>query len=449
MMPMDLGVGMTFGCVLVANRGEIALRVLRTLREMGIRGVVALSSLDLADPPPLADRIICVGPGEPERSYMDAHRLLTAAVACGAEAVHPGYGFLSEDSRFSRLCREMGLAFIGPSPETLDLLGDKEAACRLAGEVGIPHLLFSRVDGEAEARRVSRELEYPVVIKPARGGGGKGIRVVREERDFLRLFREAAAETPSRNREAGFYVERFLPGARHLEVQVMRDGRGRTATFPVRDCSLQYRNQKWVEETPAARCTAALVKGMARDAARLAEASGLVGIATVEFLAAGDGYFFLEVNPRLQVEHAVTELVTGVDLVREQVRLAGGEHLEEPPPPRGHAVEARLYGLSRGARPRLVLPGGPGIRVDTAPQNPRALLRYDPLLAKICAWGPDRAPAVARLRRALEETEVENANTNLCQLLRLVTSEPFRSGDYHLQTMESVTGGKPWITCGE
>lgn len=425
------------------------MRVLRTLREMDIRGIVALSSLDLLAPPPLAERVICVGPGEPERSYMDAHRLLTAAVACGAEAVHPGYGFLSEEPHFSRSCREMGLTFIGPSPETLSLLGNKEATCRLAGELGIPTLFLCRLAAEDEVTRAARSLECPVVIKPVQGGGGKGIRIVREPADLQRLLREAAAETPARKRSAGFYLERFLPAARHLEVQVMRDARGGIVIFPARDCSLQWRNQKWVEETPAARCPSSLAEDMARDAAKLAEATGLVGVATMEFLISGDGHYFLEVNPRLQVEHTVTEMVTGVDLVREQIRLAAGEPLAEPPPPRGHAVEARIYGLARVTEAGLTLPGGPGVRVDTAPQSRQALMRYDPLLAKICAWAPDRPSAVARLLRALEETGAEDYITNLYQLHLLVASEPFREGDYHLQTMEEVTGGKPWITCGE
>jgi len=436
-----------FRSVLVANRGEIALRVLRTLREMGIRGVVALSSLDLPVPPPLADKVICLGGAEPERSYMDAHRLLSAAVACGADAVHPGYGFLSEDPRFSSLCREMGLAFIGPSPETLGLLCDKEVACRLAGQLGIPNLLLGRVDGESPARFTARIPEYPVIIKPVKGGGGKGIRIAREEKEFERRLNEAKKETPARYSEDGFYVERFLPQARHLEVQVMRDAGGRTTAFPPRDCSLQHRNQKWMEETPASKCPAHLKACLSRDACRLVEAAELVGIATVEFLVAEDGYFFLEVNPRIQVEHTVTEMIAAVDLVREQLRLSAGEPLKEPPPPRGHAVEARLYVLPRGESLRFLLPGGPGIRVDAAPQNPGALLRYDPLLAKICAWAPDRASALARLSRALEETVVEEASSNLFHLQRLVDSEPFRHGEYYTHTLEDLIGGDPWITC--
>ncbi len=437
-----------FATVLVANRGEVALRVLRTLREMGIRGVAALSSLDLAEPPPLADVVICVGPGEPEKSYLDAHRLLSAAVACGADAVHPGYGFLSEEPRFSELCREMGIAFIGPSPESLRLLGDKGSCCRLAAELDIPTLFIEKVAGEEELRRVAPRLEYPVVIKPVLGGGGKGIRVVPRERDLLPSFRESAMEIPSGIREAGFYVERFLPSARHLEVQVMRDADGKSAAFPLRDCSLQHRKQKWVEETPAAALDDRHADGMTRDALKVVDAAGLTGIATVEFLAAENGYFFLEVNPRLQVEHTVTEMVTGADLVKEQIRLAAGEPLEWPYPPRGHAVEARIYGLPDTGRRRLTLPGGPGIRVDTAPQTTAALLRYDPLLAKICVWAPDRASAVARLERALEETRAEGFKTNIRLLRRMTASEPFRTGNYHIQTLEDIIGGEPWIYCG-
>lgn len=432
-----------FERVMVANRGEVALRILRTLREMGIESILACSAADMRAQVPLADRVICIGPEDPDRSYLNSYQLISAAVACGADAIHPGYGFLAEDAGFIALCREMGVGFIGPSAEVMEKLGNKMEACLLAGELGLPTLTLGVAHDAGEAAKILGDDSYPAILKPVLGGGGKGIRVVCRPGDLESVWHQAYAEIPASFRDSGLYIERYLPRARHLEVQVARDAGGGTASFPLRECSLQHRYQKWIEETPAPSCPPGLEETLRKGARRIAEGSGLVGIATVEFLACGSSYYFLEVNPRLQVEHTVTELITGCDLVREQLRLACGECLEEAPRGTGHAVEARLYGLPHGGGSgiRVGHPGGPGIRID-APvrEGTPADLLYDALLAKICSWSPTRKHNIRRMRRALAETRVAGGRTNLPQLRRLVGSEVFERGGYDVSSAQHILG---------
>ncbi len=433
-----------FQRVMVANRGEIALRILRSLREMEVEGVLACSVVDAAHPPLLADRVICIGPAEVEGSYLNSYELLNAAAACGADAIHPGYGFLSEDAGFARLCGEMGMGFVGPSPGVMESLDDKSAVCRSADELGIPTLLLGVAGEEKEAAAMAREAGYPVVLKPLGGGGGRGIRTVAGDGELPLAWQQANLEAAASCRRGGIYVERYLPRARHLEVQVAGDASGRVITFPPRDCSLQRRYQKWIEETPPPQLPAALEGALRRDACRFIQACGLTGIATVEFLAVEEDYFFLEVNARLQVEHTVTELLTGLDLVKEQLRLAAGERLGPDAEPRGHAVQARLYITGGGmeGQARLDLPGGPGIRVDAlGSEVSLRTRRYDSLVAKVCAWAPSRREAVLRLRRALDETVVHGAESNLPLLRRLVLSEAFRAGAYDSRSLEEILGG--------
>ncbi|MDI6831781.1 MAG: biotin carboxylase N-terminal domain-containing protein [Actinomycetota bacterium] len=434
-----------FRRVLIANRGEVALRILRTLREMDVEGVLVCSESDARFFMPHAVKMLCIGGDDPAHSYLNPYRIINAAVAAGTDAVHPGYGFLSEDATFARLCLEMGLAFIGPSPETLRSLGDKASACRLASEVGLPTLLMGVAHGEEEVARMMEMASCPVVLKPVMGGGGKGIRVVHRLEDVEEAWRQARKESATGFRDGGIYVERYLAGARHLEVQVARDARGNVISFPLRECSIQRRHQKWVEESPAPSCPEHLEKALLDGAEGLAGACGLVGIATVEFLVRGEEFFFLEVNPRLQVEHTVTEMLCGMDLVREQVRIACGEELENIPIPRGHAMESRVYGYPRGAGAcRLDLPGGNGIRVDAPPAGALAAsARYDGMLAKICSWSPTREMNVRRMQRALEETAADGLRTNLPELRSLLESTAFRRGRYDLSTLEKAAGDGP------
>ncbi len=426
---------------MVANRGEVALRVLRTLREMGVESVLACSEADAGAASVLADEVICMGPDGRGRSYLSSYDILNAAVTCGADAVHPGYGFLSEDADFCRLCEEMEVCFIGPSHRCMRRLGDKAEVCAAAADLGIPVLFLGRAERIEEVGGLAGLEHYPLVLKPCGGGGGRGIRLVRSPGELRRAWMEAEAETRMSFRQQGFYLERYLEGARHLEVQLMLDRQGKALALPLRDCSLQRRHQKWLEETPAHGLEGWLRESMEEDALRLGREFGLTGLATVEFLVRGSEYFFMEINPRLQVEHTVSELVSGLDLVREQIRIAAGEELSDLPEPRGHAVQARLYlaDASAAGRVRLRLPGGPGVRVDSAgPGSERGSSAYDPLLAKVCVWAPNRADAVARLRRALEETEVLRAPSNLEILRALAGSEAFRDGSYHTGTLDRI-----------
>ncbi len=431
-----------FRKVMVANRGEVALRVLRTLREMGIRSVLACSSADAEHTPRLADEVICMGPDGPGRSYLSTFDIINAARAVGADAVHPGYGFLSEDPYLCRLCGEMGLAFIGPSPEALALAGEKAAVCEIARGSGIPVLFLGRAGSAEEAESLLEREDYPVALKPVAGGGGRGIRVAWGPGELRRCWGEAEREASLSFKNEGFYLERYLRGARHLEVQMLLDREGRSASLPLRDCSLQYRRQKWVEETPASRLDPKTEEAMRGDADRLCRECGIRGLATVEFLVLESEYFFLEINPRLQVEHTISEMVTGMDLVREQLRLAARLPLEDVPRPRGHAVQARvcLSGAARGTCLYLRLPGGPGVRVDACEAEGAASSSYDPLLAKVCVWAPTRREAVARLGRALGETELRGAPANLPFLRRLVESPAFLDASYDTGTLEEEMG---------
>lgn len=430
-----------FKRVMVANRGEVALRILRTLREMEIESVLASSATDMNGPAALADQAICIGPGEPENSYLNSHQILSAALACEVEAIHPGYGFLSEDASFSKLCHEMGVKFIGPAPSVLEKLSDKAFACRLAEELEIPTLYLGVARNREQASEIADRAGFPVVLKPVVGGGGKGIRIVYNHDQLSFAWKQAHLEIPASFQNDGVYLERYIACARHIELQVARDAEGGVIAFPPRECSLQYKFQKWIEETPPPICSENTTLRLSADTARLAECCDLVGIATVEYLVCGDEHFFIEVNPRLQVEHAITEMVSGWDLVREQLRLAAGESLGRELNNIGHAIEARLYGFPCGGEGKLHLrlPGGPGIRVDApAGEIQPSCFQYDSLLAKICASSTERELALARIKRALEETEVSGMQTNLQYLRTVVESEAFRRGEYDILSLQRI-----------
>lgn len=419
------------------------MRILRTLREMEIESVLACSATDMRGPVALADRVICIGPGEPELSYLNSHQLLSAAIACGVDAIHPGYGFLSESASFSELCHEMGVKFIGPTPSVMRKLSNKAIACRLAGELDIPVLYLGLARSEGQASQIAERSGYPVMLKPVTGGGGKGIRIAYNHDQLGLAWRQAHMEIPASFHDDGIYIERYLPGARHIEVQVARDVTGRAVTFPPRECSMQYRFQKWIEETPPPICPEVMKLKLLDDAARIAGSCDLAGIATVEYLVRGEEYFFMEVNPRLQVEHTITEMISGWDLVREQLRLAAGEKLGDTMVFNGHAIEARLYAFPHGGegKLRLLLPGGQGIRIDApAGEIQPSCLRYDSLLAKICTVSPERKLAVARIRRALDEAEVSGMPTNLKYLRTVVESDDFLRGEYDLLSLQRLMG---------
>ena len=431
--------------LLVANRGEIAVRIIRSARELGIPTVAVYSTID-ADTlaVDLADEAVCIGPPPARDSYLKISNVLAAAEITGCDAVHPGYGFLAESPAFAKACAAEGITFVGPSPEVMQRMGDKIAANHAAREAGLPVLEGS--DGPvADVRAAMAAAEragYPVLLKAAAGGGGKGMRRVERSGDLAGAFEVAQREAEAAFSDGGLYVERLLEGARHVEVQVLADGLGGALVAGDRECSIQRRHQKLIEEAPAPHLPDATRVAMHQAALRAVKAWDYRSAGTLEFLVDAEGNFvFLELNARLQVEHPVTELVTGLDLVAEQLHVATGGLLSRTgiAPAVGHAIECRINAEdpSRDFRPgagRLRdfrVAGGPGIRVDTHCEPGEAVPpHYDSLLAKLCVWAPDRPRAIARLRRALDETSVTGIPTTLPLLEDISLDAPFVEGRY-------------------
>jgi acetyl-CoA carboxylase biotin carboxylase subunit len=442
-----------FRKVLIANRGEIAVRIARTLREMGIASVAVYSDADAdALHVEVADEAYHLGPATPAQSYLDQDRLFAVAREAGADAVHPGYGFLSENAAFARRCAEEGIVFIGPSPEAIEAMGSKIAARRAAKAAGVP-IVPGTEDALADAGEiaaVAAAIGFPVAIKAAAGGGGYGMRVVHGPDEI-----EAALEGVRRDAARAFgdttvYVERFFaPAPRHIEIQILGDRFGDVAHLGERECSLQRRFQKIVEETPSSAVSSELRQRICEAATALARQMGYQSAGTIECLVTDESdFYFLEMNTRLQVEHPVTEEVTGVDLVREMVRLAAGQPLSVPAggiAPRGHAIEARIYAEdpgrnfmpSPGEISRLDFPALPNLRVDAgARAGAKVTVYYDPMIAKVIAWGEDRAAAITTMREALAETVIEGVKTNLPFLERVFAREDFRAGRIHTRYVD-------------
>ena len=434
-----------FDKVLVANRGEIAVRILAACRELGLRTVVAYSDADRHSlPVRLADERVCIGPAAPSESYLDVPRILTAAEISGADAIHPGYGFLAESHALAEVCEACRVTFIGPPPETIRTMGDKALARRVMRKAGIPILpgTESGVSGAEEAARIAAEIGYPVLLKASFGGGGRGMRIVTAESELAPALASAASEAQAAFGDAEMYVERYLPSVRHVEVQVFADAHGATVYLGERDCSVQRRHQKLLEEAPAPGLTEATRKKLGEAAVKAAEAVGYRNAGTVEFLMDPDGnFFFSEMNVRIQVEHPVTEMVTGLDLVREQIRVAAGEPLsfsQESVQVAGASIECRInaedserFIPSPGTITSFHSPGGPGVRVDTAAYAGAVIPPYyDSLVAKLIVHGDDRPHAVARMRRALAEMEVEGIHTTLPLHRRIMESEEFLAGGF-------------------
>ncbi|HKA95880.1 MAG TPA: biotin carboxylase N-terminal domain-containing protein [Streptosporangiaceae bacterium] len=430
--------------VLVANRGEIAARVVRTCQRLGIEAILAASDADLDSlPARLADRTTRIGPAPPAASYLNVDAVVAAATAAGADAVHPGYGFLAENPRLARACDTAGLVFIGPSAAQLETAGDKLAARAQAAAAGLPVLPGGEVGDAVEAEGLAREIGWPVLIKAVGGGGGRGLRPVHTAAELAAAAGQATAEARAAFGDPRIYLERFLTRARHVEVQLLGDGE-RIIHLGDRDCSLQRRYQKVVEEAPAPRLDPGLRAAMHDAAVAFGSRLRYRGLGTVEFLAdsgaAGGGvFYFLEINARIQVEHPVTEAVTGLDLVAEQIAVAEGRPLrlaQDEVTPAGHAIECRMNAEdwrdgvpSPGTITRAVFPAGPGIRVDTGVQAGSVVPpHYDSLLAKLIVHGPDRASAVGGLRRALDRCEIGGVATNLPLHSGLASDPAFAAG---------------------
>ncbi len=430
--------------VLIANRGEIAVRILRALGELDIRSAVVYSDADRASLPVLlADEAYRIGPGPSTESYLRGDAIVDLAVEIGADAIHPGYGFLAENADFARRCEERGVLFIGPPVAAIAAMGSKIASRRIMIDAGVPVVPGGRdpLGDRQAALAAAAEVGYPVMIKASAGGGGKGMRVVTSAEDLPTAFREARSEAAAAFGDDTVYLEKFIEQPRHVEIQVLGDHHGNLVSLGERECSLQRRNQKVVEEAPSPVVGPQLRRQMGEAAVKAARAAGYTNAGTVEFLLADDGvFYFLEMNTRLQVEHPVTELVTGLDLVVAQVCIARGEALGPEfaaAEPRGHAIELRLYAEDpeRGFAPspgrisKLRLPEGPGVRNDSGVYDGAEIsIFYDPLIAKLIVWAEDRARAIARCRRALDELRIEGIRTNAGLFRHILDDDDFRAG---------------------
>ena len=432
-----------FEAVLVANRGEIAIRVMRTLREMGIRSVAVYSEADRdALFVQFADEAHSLGAGPAADTYLNIPKILEVAATSGAQAVHPGYGFLAENAPFARACEDAGITFIGPPADAIDAMGSKTAARALMDAAGVPIVpgVTEGVADVAEASRIAEQIGYPIAVKAAAGGGGKGFRVALTPDDLESAFEGARRESEKFFADSTVYLERYLPDPRHVEIQVLADAHGTTLWLGERDCSVQRRHQKLVEETPSPIVGEDLRRRMGEASVRAAEAVGYRSAGTLEYLVSGEEFFFLEMNTRIQVEHTVTEMVTGLDLIREQVRIAAGEAIgltQDDIHPRGHAFECRINAEDAEKRflptPGPITayrePAGPGVRVDSGVQGGSVISdMYDPMVAKLITWDVDRESARMRMLRALEEYVVEGTTTLIPFHIWLLQQQDFIEG---------------------
>jgi acetyl-CoA carboxylase biotin carboxylase subunit len=444
-----------FSKVLIANRGEIALRVIRACRELGIATVAVYSEADRESlHVRFADDDVCIGPPPARLSYLNIPALIAAAEITGADAIHPGYGFLAENPEFAETCAASGVAFIGPTAEQIRLMGDKAAARRLVEELGIPVVPGSpgAVGDAAAAERIAGGIGFPVLIKAAAGGGGKGMRVAKDAPAFAQAFQLARNEALAAFGSAEVYVEKYLARPRHVEIQVMGDRHGNVMHFGERDCSIQRRHQKLIEESPSPAVDPSLRERMGEAAVRAAQRIDYVGAGTVEFLLDEDGsFYFMEMNTRIQVEHPVTEMVTNFDLVKEQIRVAAGEHLEfeiKGGRVRGHAIECRVnaedpfhnFQPSPGTITTFHPPGGPGVRVDTHIYAGYTVPPYyDSLLAKVIVHGNSRTEALARMHQALDSFIIEGVTTTIPFLRRVIQHPDFVAGRVDTKFLERAT----------
>jgi acetyl-CoA carboxylase biotin carboxylase subunit len=443
---------MPIGKLLIANRGEIALRILRTCREMGIATVAVHSTVDRnALHVQLADEAVCVGEAPSSRSYLNIPNILAAATSRGADAIHPGYGFLAENANFAEICQAHSITFVGPSPESIRAMGDKSTAKHTMQRVGVPTIPGSEglLDTPQTAARLAEAMGYPVMIKATAGGGGRGMRLVPSAEQLESLFRAAQGEAEAAFGNPGLYMEKFIDRPRHVEVQILADRHGNVVHLGERDCSVQRRHQKLLEEAPSPGLSTDLRQRMGNAAVSAARSIGYEGAGTVEFLLDRSGHFyFMEMNTRIQVEHPVTEMVTGIDLIAEQLRIAGGEPisvLQEEIKIHGHAIECRINAEdpSHNFRPApgritgWLPPGGPGVRVDSHVYTGYEIPPfYDSLIGKLIVWGVDRDAALRRLRRALSECAITGIPTTIDFHLALLDRPEFQRGDIHTKFVE-------------
>jgi acetyl-CoA carboxylase biotin carboxylase subunit len=450
-----------FKKILIANRGEIAVRILRACRELGIPSATVFSDVDRKSlHVRLADEAYPIGPAPSRESYLCIDKIMDVARRSGCDAVHPGYGFLAENPALPRACADVGLTFIGPSAEAMESLGSKTAGRQLARRSDVPAVPGTNdpIDKPEEARVLAENMGYPVLLKAVAGGGGKGMRLVASDQEFASAWRDASSEAMNAFGDPRLYLEKYLDKPRHVEIQILADAHGRVVSLGERECSVQRRHQKVIEEAPSPIVTPDLRKKMGDAAVRLARAGGYTNAGTVEFLVDAQlNFYFLEVNTRLQVEHPVTEQVTGLDLVKLQIAIAAGHRLPfawETITPRGNAMEVRLYAEDPGNNffpsPGKIVsrhaPSGPGIRLDDGVYEGWAVPNdYDPLLSKLIAWGNSREETIARLRRALEEYTVTGIKTNAALFRRILSEPDFLRGEIHTKWLDELLT-RPYVS---
>ncbi|MDC0260790.1 acetyl-CoA carboxylase biotin carboxylase subunit [Synechococcus sp. AH-551-N17] len=443
---------MPIGKVLIANRGEIALRILRSCRELGISTVAVYSTVDRsALHVQLADEAVCVGEGPSNKSYLNIPNILAAATSRGVDAIHPGYGFLAENDRFAEMCRDHGITFIGPSPHAIRSMGDKSTAKSTMQAVGVPTVPGSEglLPNPEAAAELAAAMGYPVMIKATAGGGGRGMRLVPSPDQLVKLYKAAQGEADAAFGNPGLYMEKFIDRPRHVEVQILADRHGNVVHLGERDCSIQRRHQKLLEEAPSPALDPELRRQMGDAAVAAARSINYEGAGTVEFLLdRNGGFYFMEMNTRIQVEHPVTEMVTGIDLIAEQLRIAGGEPIsvrQEDIQMNGHAIECRINAEDaqhnfRPAPGRItgwLPPGGPGVRVDSHVYTGYDIPPfYDSLIGKLIIWAPNRPAALARMKRALNECAITGIPTTVDFHLRMLDRPEFQRGDVHTKFVE-------------
>ena len=440
-----------FKKILIANRGEIALRIIRACKEMGIKTVAVHSTADAhALHVRFADQSVCIGPPKSADSYLNVPSIISAAEITDSEAIHPGYGFLAENSSFAEVCNSAGIKFIGPSPESIKLMGDKAKARETAEKAGVPILPGSAgvITEESDAVALARELGFPVIIKAVAGGGGKGMRVVTEETEFASAFVMAQSEALASFGNADVYVEKYITQPRHIEIQIMADEKGNIVSLGERECSIQRRHQKLIEEAPSVIVDGPLRKKMGDMAVALARAVKYRNAGTIEFLMDVDrSFYFMEMNTRVQVEHPVTEMVTGVDIIKEQIRVAAGQTLsftQEQITVRGHSIECRVnaecpekFTPSPGTIMTYNPPGGPGVRVDTAAYTQYVIPPYyDSMIAKLIVHADTREEAIMRMKRALDEFIIEGVKTTITMHKKILADADFQKGNISTKFME-------------
>lgn len=445
---------MQFSKVLIANRGEIALRILRTCEEMGIATVAVHSTVDRHSlHVQLADEAVCIGEPPSSKSYLNIPNIIAAALTRNATAIHPGYGFLAENARFAEICADHQIVFIGPSPDSIRSMGDKSTAKKTMQQVGVPTVPGSEglLTDEAEARAIAQKIGYPIIIKATAGGGGRGMRLVRDESDLGKLFAAAQGEAEATFGNPGVYLEKFVQKPRHIEFQILADTYGNVIHLGERECSIQRRHQKLLEEAPSSVLTPTLREKMGTAAVMAAQSINYVGAGTVEFLLDQSGeFYFMEMNTRIQVEHPVTEMITGLDLIAEQIRIAQGERLsltQDQVLLRGHAIECRInaedpehnFRPNPGRISGYLPPSGPGVRMDSHVYTDYEIPPYyDSLIGKLIVWGHDRPAAIKRMRRALRECAVTGLPTTIAFHQKILDSPEFQKGDVYTNFVEEM-----------